>query len=91
MLGCEQKTCEAWAMGWRASSMKILDIDDIFIFIVKVNYPGFVLVDVIPLSIPILFPHGVVAPLPPLQDRKHGGVARVGLATLMWCAMRGRE
>lgn len=29
--------------------MRILDIDDIFIFIVKLNYPGFVLVDVITL------------------------------------------
>lgn len=71
--------------------MKILDIDDIFIFIVKLNYPGFVLVNVIPMSIPLLLPHGVVAPLPPLHGRKHGGVACVGLATLMWCAMRGRE
>lgn len=46
--------------------MKILDIDDVFIFIVKLNYPGFVPVDVIPMSIPILFPHGVAAPLAPL-------------------------
>lgn len=61
--GCEAEDHQSSADGWHASHVKILDIY-IFIFI-QVRYPGFSIAGVIPMSILLLFPHGVATPPPP--------------------------
>lgn len=47
--------------GWHASHIKIVDI--FVVIFIQLDYPGFLVRDVIPMSILLLFPHGVAGPL----------------------------